>query len=117
MSRRGTAPPGRRSERRRSERRGKAVPQGRPGGLRGKRGERAGGARRRLDEGASDEGASDEGRRCLKGAPAACAGSVVSAPAGRGAAWTKERATRERATKEGGASRAPRRLAREARCA
>src|SRR5215469_6261004 len=31
-SRRGAAPPGLRSERRRSERRGKAVPQGRPGG-------------------------------------------------------------------------------------
>src|SRR5215472_6677987 len=29
-------------------------------------------------------------------------------PAGRGAAWTEERATKERATREGGASRAPR---------
>jgi ABC-type Na+ transport system ATPase subunit NatA len=36
----------------------------------------------------------------------------VSAPAGRGAAWTEERATRE-----GGASKAPRRLAREAQSA
>jgi ferredoxin len=27
---------------------------------------------------ASDEGANDEGRRCLEGAPAACAGNTVS---------------------------------------
>src|SRR5215469_13303918 len=40
---------------------------------------------------------------------------VRAPPAGRGAAWTEERATKERATKEGGASKAPRRPAREAR--
>jgi len=31
-----------------------------------------------------------------------------SEPEGRGAAWTEERATKERATREGGASGAPR---------
>src|SRR5262249_31354395 len=36
-----------------------------------------------------------------------------SEPAGRGAAWTEEGATQERATREGGASSAPRRRARE----
>ncbi len=35
----------------------------------------------------------------------------MTEPEGRGAAWTEERATKERATREGGASRAPRRLA------
>src|SRR5215471_11870548 len=34
--------------------------------------------------------------------------SVHSEPEGRGAAWTEERATEERATREGGASRAAR---------
>src|SRR5215469_9112921 len=33
--------------------------------------------------------------------------SAVSEPAGRGAAWTEERVTKERATREGGASPAP----------
>src|SRR5215469_11921903 len=35
----------------------------------------------------------------------------MNEPEGRGAAWTEERATKERATREGGASRAPRRRA------
>src|SRR5262249_16669074 len=37
----------------------------------------------------------------------------TSEPEGRGAAWTEKRATQERATREGGASRAPRRRARK----
>src|SRR5262249_1499505 len=37
----------------------------------------------------------------------------ISEPEGRGAAWTEERATKERATREGGASGAPRRRAGE----
>jgi MFS family permease len=40
------------------------------------------------------------------------AGGLRSQPEGRGAAWTEERATKERATREGGASKAPRRRAR-----
>src|SRR5215469_6921008 len=36
-----------------------------------------------------------------------------SEPEGRGAAWTEERATKKRATREGGASTAPRRRARQ----
>src|SRR5262249_48918466 len=70
-----------------------------------------GGARRGGGRGTEEGGAGGGGGR--HGAPGR-AGERVSARAGRGAAWTEERATKERVTREGGASMAPRRLAREA---
>src|SRR5262249_18362938 len=50
------------------------------------------------------------------GADARSAGTAAGAasePEGRGAAWTEERATKERATREDGASRAPRQASQE----
>jgi hypothetical protein len=75
----------------------------------GEQNERVGGARRRVDWGASDEGASDEGRRCLQGAPPTCAGNTVSVTLIRGASRERraERppALRGRRTRAGSARR------------
>src|SRR5215470_17189515 len=109
-SRRGAAPPGLRSERRRSERRGKAVPQGRPEASPESTASRRGAAppglrseRRRSER---------RGKAVPQGRPGGEPGKH-SEPEGRGAAWAEERGTKERATMEGGASGAPRRRARK----
>src|SRR5262249_38932460 len=55
----------------------------------------------------------DSGIATFSGDPALSQAGMMSEPEGRGAAWTEKRATQERATREGGASRAPRRRARK----
>jgi len=59
----------------------------------------------------TDLAASAEIARAALSLAAELAGDTGSEPEGRGAAWTEERATKERATREGGASGAPRRRA------
>src|SRR5262249_61457767 len=55
----------------------------------------------------------DFGIATFSGDPALSQAGMMSEPEGRGAAWTEKRATQERATRGGGASRAPRRRARK----
>src|SRR5215469_5421989 len=61
----------------------------------------------------TEERATKEGGASPAPPQASEPGSTVSEPEGRGAAWTEERVTKERATREGGASTAPRRRARK----
>src|SRR5262245_51050420 len=85
-------------------------------GLRGVNGERPGVATaRRFRARPAGRGGCRAARRRARPGPGCSAdragNTAVSEPEGRGAAWTEERVTKERATREGGASKAPRRRA------